>query len=154
MIVQEPISMCIGHELLHGIQNLKYPKPISSNILQELITRLPPQNAETHNWCAHFFAGSDGSTWPYELQAMVLGIEVDGQRLSEANLMRELLSGQYHGYVPELAQYTAHILVPFGHLGPGSDPKIEDMQNFCALLRQSGFSEVHDPVPPRRCEVA
>jgi hypothetical protein len=119
------------------------------------------QDPQMSEWYRQFFGGTDPATWPDELQAMVLGIEVDGQRLSEANLMAEWLSGQ-DGLIPrELAQYTG-TLVPFGHLGPYDEIKERDMQNFCALLHQSGlFGNVQKPIlepapkPTRwRCEVA
>jgi hypothetical protein len=156
--VPEPHFITIGHELLHGIQNLQYPSTTSVLIQQELDTHFSSLLADC-SWYARFFAGSDGDTWPDELQAMVLGIEVEIEghkvRLSEANLMQEWLSGQ-HGSIPrELAQYTGHTLVPFGHLGPQDEIKPADMQNFCALLQQSGlFGKVHEPILPKRCQVA
>jgi hypothetical protein len=144
--MQEPISMCIGHELLHSVQNLYAPDPkhVSRDVEQRLRQEFSQffRDQQMCKFCEHFFAGSEGKTWPDELQAMVLGIKAnDGQRLSEANLMTEWARQSGH-----ISQEQNGILVPFGHLRAKDTIRQEDMQNFCALLCQSGlFGEVHEP---------
>lgn len=154
--VDEPIHIVIAHELIHCIQNLFYEK-VSANILDEFRTNYPTieclqrENSELFEWCMNFFGGTERTTWPDELQAMVLGFRFDTNYVSESQLLSELLQEGVCSH--ELAEYKNDVLIPFGHLDPGSKPKDNDALNFTTLLSQTGLPLFAGISPIARLEI-
>ena len=138
--VDEPIYIIIAHELIHCIQNLSY-KDIHTDILNELrnnfssIKCLKAENHQLLGWCGNFFGGTDLTTWPDELQAMILGFQIETTHVSESQLLSELLKESKCPH--ELERYKDDVLIPFGHLQPGSKLKDNDSLNFTTLLSQT-----------------
>lgn len=151
----EPIHMIIAHELIHCVQNLFYEKG-SGSIFDELqqkyssINFLKKENSGSP-WCKNFFGGSDMSTWPNELQAMILGFQVGTNYISETQLLSELLNEYRCPH--ELIMYKNDVLIPFGHLGPDGEMKKEDSLNFTTLLSQTGLPLFSDISPKEQLEI-
>lgn len=140
--VDEPMHIIIAHELIHCTQNLFYTNG-STDILDALrkdcpsIQCLKAENPQLLEWCEKFFGGTDSTTWPDELQAMILSFQIETTHVSESQLLSELLK---EGVCPhELAKYKNDVLIPFGHLAPGTEPQDGNSLNFTTLLSQTAL---------------
>lgn len=109
------------------------------------------KNPQLLEWCEKFFGGTDSTTWPDELQAMILGFQIDTSYVSESQLLSELLQD---GVCPhELAKYKNDVLIPFGHLAPNTEPQGEDSLNFTTLLSQTTLNLFAGILPKEQLEM-
>ena len=142
--IAEPFEIIIGHELIHCVQNLIYGAQKTGSTIRNQIMETNRNNSistdeKSVKWYEAFWGGSNLNTWPDELQAMLLGIEIDGKKISEATLLQDFLESKT---LPNVFQgYQNKELIPFGHMDPKDEntPLVEsDKERFEKLLFQLG----------------